>query len=625
MGFISQMAGKQNGRALWDRAFGTNKEERSTKLPNDDNNFRGDHGRSSTSITGSTSNLARFLSSYRSKVPGGWSDDRWSETRAFTGITYVALHRTGLQLMQAEFQVFKKDPHHQDGERPLEPHEPEYALVTLLEKPNWKDSFGTMMYRINQQLDLTGTALNWIVPGKFNDQIVEMYTVPTAIAIPLPVQTPDLPQGGYQMQPIYPYGPFSSYPQPYSAAGARVPAEWMIPIQYPHPLLWYDGYSPLTALRLHIDELNNIDTSRWYAQRRGIDPSAVLNFDKEYGATPLPEEEIQRIQAQFEAQQQGPENVGNLFVSTPGAKLEPWGQTPDKMMWESGWDQLTGFILGAMGITKPAAGMVEDSSYATLFATIKQLNLLTLEPKCQLISSILTRRLAQFFGDDLIIKIRCRKINDHEITKGNVDQLLGMKGLPESVIRYCMTQMDMPVDDKMVADLSKAQDQQPGMPGQPGMVPGQEQEQQPAPEPPALGEDENAQVDGGEAARNAPRPGKLGEGSLGPRKGLNGYHTKNGHHPEEVERPFAILAKRLPDDFLTSRFSKPQPNVTVNVDQPQAPQVTVNIAMPEGMVHNVNPAPIVNNIIPPARKVEKQIQYSAQGYPVSITEREVKE
>lgn len=541
MGFISSLAKRQEGRALWDRAFGTNKEEGTKPNRTTDN-------QSQSSLLGSNLALARLINALRSKVPGNWSDDRYEQSRHFTGIPYIAIHRTGLQLMQAEFQIFHKDPRHPDGKRPVTEDEPEYDAVRLFENPNKKDSFGLLMYRTYQQLGLTGTSLSWIIPNHFGDKIVEMYSLPTALAQPIPVMTPDFPEGGYYMQPLYPNGPYSSYPTPISAAGARVPAQWVVPIQYPHPMLWYDGYSPLTALRLHIDEVESIDRSRWYSQFRGINPSAVLNFGdggKDSPASPLPEEEIDRIRTDFENDHQGPENLGRLLVSTPGAKLEPWGNTPDKMMYESGWEQLTSFLLGAFGITKPAAGMVDGSSYATLFAALKQLNVLTLDPICALIAGVYTRRILPFFGEGLMMEIRCKRIDDHDVTFAKVDKLVNCKGLPESVIRTVMDMMDIPIDEQMVADLSKAGQEQgggpPGMPGAPGQL-GQAPDQNTgaAPEPPALdgvpeanGTEEATTTDEEELAAGQPRPGNLGRGSLGPRKGLNGYyrkHQRNGVH-----------------------------------------------------------------------------------------------
>ena len=383
MGFISDLIdrtkafpGRDQGESLWRQVFGEDKEDtrRLVRPPTPG----GSWGRSN--IAGSAA-YKRLLQAMRSMAPGGWSDDRWEQSKHYVGITYVASHRTGEQMAQAEFNVFQKDEHAPKGKIPVKKGHPGYKLVELLEKPNNDDSFGDWLYRINQQMDLTGMGLTWMVPNKLGIPF-ELYSIPTAIAIPQPAINPEFPDGYYRIQPIYPYGPFSSYPTPSTAVGAPIPAEWMMRFKFPHPFLRYDGYAPLTALRLHLDEIESMDRSRWYSMKRVLNPSGVLNFEESEGMDPLPTEEIERIRTEFENEWQGAENTGRLFVATPGAKLEPWGAPPRDMEYHQGWDQLVSFVLAGMGITKPAAGMVEDSSYSTLFATLKQFHLLTLQPKC---------------------------------------------------------------------------------------------------------------------------------------------------------------------------------------------------------------------------------------------------
>lgn len=542
-----------DGRALWREVFGVNatsKEEGSRQQPV----AGGSYGRS---ITGTDAAIKRLVEAMRSRAPGGWSDDRWEQTmRHFVGIQYVAIHRCGEQMAQAEFQVFVKDEFHPDGRRPVKKNDPPfpgynvkpYELVEILEKPNNDDSFGDLMYRWNQQMDLTGSALTWMVPNQLGTPY-ELYSIPTCTAIPQPTVNPDFPHGYYRIQPVYPYGPFSSYPTPASAVGAPIPAEWMLRFCYPHPLLRYDGYSPLTALRSHIDQHESMDRSRWWQMKRTINPSAVLNFEDMEGSEPLPEPEIDRIKAEFEATFMGTENVGQLFVAAPGSRLEPWGGRPVDMDYPAGWEQLASFILGGgFGITKQAAGMIEDSSYSTLFATLKQLYWLTLEPKVNRIASKLTRHLAPFFGPDLIVVVRCKPINDHEITSQKISQGLQCRCITKNEVRKLL---DLPVvqepwGDEMAGVDPLADPLATGMPvegvdanGQPvaagGMGP-----DLPNPE----GVMDALQGEGGEikyntdrpehdrdepmeVTRNRPRTGRIGRGSVGPEKSLGQKQTKS--------------------------------------------------------------------------------------------------
>lgn len=520
--------GKQTWREVFNIAKEDSHKQQQPVIPG------GNWSRSSLSTNAST---ARLVQAMRSSAPGSWSDNRWEQTNHFVGITYAALHRISEMLAQSEFQVYIKDSNHQDGKRPVKRGDSGWDLVKLLEKPNHDDTFGELLYKINLQMGLTGTSLTWMLPNVLGTPM-ELYSIPTAIAIPQATMNVEFPHGYYRIQPVYPYGPFSSSPTPASAVGAPIGAQWMIKIKYPHPLLHYDGYSPQTAMRLHLDEIEQMDRSRWYNMKRGISPSAVLQFTKD-NAQPLPEEEIARIHAEMENSFMGPENAGQFYVATPGASLEQWGNKPIDMDYQSGWDQLVSFVLGAgFGITKPAAGMVEDSSYSTLFATLKQLQLITLGPQANRIAAKLTRHLAPFFGDDLIVEIKTQRIDDHEILSGKLSQLAGASALTINELRKAL---DWPITDQEFGKERVGMPPQPeapgGMPGMeggglealmggaPGADPGAIGEAGGGdglgpPLPPALGSEEEVYDNGEvpEIAQGRPQAGKLALGAHGPIK-----------------------------------------------------------------------------------------------------------
>lgn len=533
MGYIAEMARKsstkdklslQGGRVYWREVFGTNKEE--SKKPTAIEG--GSHGRSMVS---SDTAIKRLLQAMRSMAPGGWSDDRWEQSRHFFGITYVGIHRQNEMFMQADFEIFHKvpkSPKNPDGKIPVTENDPPqgdrfckpYDLVKLLEKPNRDDCFGDLMSNWNLNMDLTGMGLTWMVPNQLGVP-VELYPIPTPLAIPQPAVNPDYPDGYYRIQPVYPYGPFSSYPTPTSAVGAAIPAQWMMRFKYAHPFLRYDGWSPMTALRQQIDGFEDIDKSRTNSMRRSIRPSAVLNMEDMEGAQALPEPEIDRIRAQFAEAHMSPDNHGNLIVAAPGAHLEQWGQNPVDMDYPNGWDQLSSFILGGLGTTKPAAGMSEDSNYATLFATLKQLYWLTLDPKAHRIAQKLTRHVAPFFGDDLIVEIKCRRIDDHEITFQAIDKGIQAKCITKNEIRH---KLEWPLTeeewgDDIAGDPSPKEEEQQQQQAQ------QQQEQQQMQSGEQNGIKKGAlqndkPKEDKEMEKGRPNPGSLGHGSLGPRKGL---------------------------------------------------------------------------------------------------------
>lgn len=538
-GFSVPNRGGHPNAPHWDRAFNTHKER-----PSRQSATEGRPGPPRTEDAfqwgGSTAQKDAFinlLNAVRSRAPGGWSDNRYEQANHLIGIVYACIRPIATQLQQTEFQLFKRDDSLPDGKRPVTPDDPAerqwckpYDLVKLLQRPNNRDSWGKLMYRWAQQKWLTGSALTWLVPNQFGVPF-EMYSVPTATAIPQPVTNPNFPDGYWRIQPIYPYGPFSSLPTAATAVGALIPARWMLQFSFPHPFLWYDGYSPLSALRLHIDEITSIDTGRWYANKGVMNPPAVVNPTSDGGdaAEPLPESEINRVVAMLESQFQGMDNVGRILFGSPGYKIEPWGQTPDKMMFESGWDQLMNFIAGAFGVTKPVMGMTDDASYSTLFASLKQFSLQTIQPECDDIAAELTHHLAPFFGDDLILEIRSSRINDHEVKKEKMSLLAQNKAITYNELRK---EMDLPVTEEPWGEERVGMDESQGG-GMPGMeeAPGAEEENSVSegfPEPPPLEEEEDT-----EAGAERPSPGPLGAGSLGPRKSLYQQIRKviaNGHY-----------------------------------------------------------------------------------------------
>lgn len=420
-------------RASWRETFKpTNKEDKPDQT--------GPKGRS---IAGYEASVRYLLNALRSRSPGGWTDNRYEQSRHFFGIPYIAGHRGAEQFAQSEFRVYQKDPDHPEGKRPVaeDDDSPGGRLIHLLKCPNSEDTWGEICYAWSLQMDLTGMALTWVVPNALGEPI-ELYSIPTALAIPQPVTNPDFPHGYYRIQPLHPYGPFSTWPSPVSAAGAPIPAQWMMRMKFPHPLFRYDGYSPQTGMRLLIDEIESIDKSRWYAQQREIHPSAVLNFDADSEAQPLPEEEIMRIRAEMEADFQGPDNKGRLYVATPGAKLEAWGTSPKEMDYVTSWDQLAGSLFAGLGIPKPVAGVVDGSSYSQLFAALKQYHLLTLQPKLNRIAGVLTRFLAPMFGEDLIVELRTPRIDDHEVKSGKLRILIEAKAISKNELRQ---ELELPV------------------------------------------------------------------------------------------------------------------------------------------------------------------------------------
>lgn len=523
----------ETDRNSWRRSFTiTDKEDGSSRL---DPRKGVDQGGFNSSATSSDNAFKRLLQGMRSRAPGTWTDDRYEQSRHFHGTAYVAIHRLCTMFSQAEFDVTERPPGVLDPnqEKPTKSKEGE-ALVKYLQAPNWRDSFGSWMYRITQQKWLTGSALDWDIPNVFG-QPVEHYVIPTALAIPQSTMNPQFPEGFYRIQPTYPYGPFSSYPTPYSSVGAPIDARWITRFQFPHPLLWYDGWSPLTGLRLSIDALEMSERSQFYKMKASINPSGVLNFENVDGAEPLPEAEVERIRAEWENLFQGVDNHGRLIVMPPGGKLDEYGRAPLEMDYTDSWAQKSSFVLGGLGITKPAAGMIEDSSYSTLFATLKQVNVLTVQPECDDLASCITRQKASRFGPNLIVKIRAKRIDDHDIMFQKLKILIDAKAITYNQL---FKELDMPATEEawgeerigereaqmeQEAMAAEANGMSIGEPAKPSPFKPGQKEREPTQMKPANAEMEGADEDAERAREN---PGALGRGALGPRDKI---HDRKGY------------------------------------------------------------------------------------------------
>ncbi len=544
MGFLSEklghkstasFQGSEDSRKKWDQVFArSDKETTSRAVSISKPTPGGDWARSATE----GASIVRLIQALRSKAPGGWSDDRWAQSKKWMGVWYIAGHRLCTLFQQSKFTIYQKDPNHPDGKRIARGPGVDEA-IQLLEKPNKQDSFGKWFYRLKQQKLLTGTALNWKVPDGLGTPR-EMYIMPTSTMIPQPVINPQYPDGFYRVQPLYPYGPFSSYPTPSTSVGAPVPGQWVDRFMYPHPMLFYDGWSPLTALQKEMDEFEMIGRSRWYKMNKSINPAAVLQSENAEGAIALPEAEINRIVAIIEAAFMGPENAGQLFVSAPGYRLEEFGSRPIDMDYQSGWEQLLGYLMAGIGITKVAAGMVEDSSYATLFATLKQLYFLEIEPECDDVADTLTRNLLPYFGDDLILEIKPKRIDDHEITFAKIGIAMQAIAIKKNEVRKML---DMPLTaepwgEDMAGDPSPKMEEQQQQMAMGGMGGGGEEQGGEDPFGNSGSPDETKQEPTA-VSQSRPSTGSLGQGSAGGPGARKSLDKIKG-----LEKTLQILQKR---------------------------------------------------------------------------------
>ncbi len=174
--------------------------------------------------------------------------------------------------------------------------------------------------------------------------------------------------------------------------------------------------------------------------------------------------------------------------------------------------------------------MIEDSSYSTLFATMKQLYWQTLDPMSNRISNHLTRKLAPFFGDDLIVEVRCKRIDDHDVKNAKLQLLMAGKAITKNELRkeceFPLTPEDwgsemagMVAEDEMATG-GKTSGSGVVMEG--GESPSTQQQQEAERLLPA------------EISASRPDPGKMGLGAAGrfDTVGMSRKPTANGFHED---------------------------------------------------------------------------------------------
>lgn len=356
-------------------------------------------------------NYQYLLGALRSKAPGQWSQNLLELANHFTSAAFLAINTLANQTAACTKKVFERtlDPVEADIELPWSD-----PVCRMLDEPNDEDYWSDFMYQISQQLSLTGLALIWKPTYTSGEIPKELYVLPSSSCLPMP-PSPIYPNGSYLVQPYYPYGPFSTVPSYQSAAGARIPAEQVIRIKNPHPILRYDGYAVLTAIRRQVDTVDAIDFARWSTQQQGVDTSLVLQFDPEvYQIDNQPD--LNRLRVQFESMYSGPRNASRFLplpVGTTATKLQ---NSPSEMAWQEGWRQLLDFTLAAYGTPAPIAGLSDASTYATLYASLRQFNLISLNPHLLKVQNKLNSGLVhQYFGHDLYLKLDSQAINDEDM------------------------------------------------------------------------------------------------------------------------------------------------------------------------------------------------------------------
>lgn len=360
-----------------------------------------------------------LLAGLRANAPGAWSADRLRQANHFIGISFTAisamcdgvssgtLEVTDMD-MEKEIQnyVQKSVVHQHVGVKVPYDHE----VHELFRDPNPNDTCKDLIYKTVQQLCLTGNSLTWMVPNRLALPS-ELYSIPTALAYPVPYSQA-WPRGAWRLTPLYPYGPFAVLPTPVATAGAVVPADDVLHIKMPHPLLTWDGYSPLTAGARQIDLMEMMDDARWSAMEGGINPSMIFEVNPEQSGVNFNQDMLDSFIARLTQRYANTKNFGKGMVLPPGVSGSPTSHAPAEMAFEGGWEQMRDFILSLWRVPKGVVGITESSSYAALYASLKQFALIGLKPMAERIAEHWTKKLGRKWKKSLVISLPLPALDD---------------------------------------------------------------------------------------------------------------------------------------------------------------------------------------------------------------------
>ena len=369
-----------------------------------------------------------LLSQLRRDPPGQATDNRLVQSFKDTGIPYLAITaianalagstvRVKLRNDSPDIQVVAKsatqaNAHQRDHELVDAPRD--HPLCKLFTRLNPNDTFEDVMTDIVLQYCLTGTAPIWLVPSKLGPPC-ELYVLKTGLMLAGPA-SPEYPGGTWRYQQYYPAGPYGMMPSPASGMGILIDARQVKRFRLRHPLWSWDGYSPLTAGGVQLDVLNAIDESRKSAMDHGFNPDAIATVA---GAS---SDSLARVRADFENKHGGARNARKIaFTNGTGIDIKPLSTNPKEMDYGSGWDQMVKYALALFGVPPGTAGIAEATSYAQLYASLRQFYSLKMQPLAKALGSFLTKHLAETVDPDAVIQIDVPDIDDKEFEQKKWD------------------------------------------------------------------------------------------------------------------------------------------------------------------------------------------------------------
>ncbi len=361
----------------------------------------------------------QYLAGLESAAPISWLSGHLTEEQRNDGAVFVAIKVLMAQAANAECKPFRwEDDARQGGDKDKKKYLPRtHEISRLLNRPNRWDSGRDMRKKYVQQKCLTGTWLGWRVDNGF-DRPKAIWNVRTGTYSPVSM-SPQWPEGAYRIMPFFP-GPFGMIPGALQAGGVIVGADHMLVSRDPHALTDKEGQSTLDAMSRPLDTLEAIDLARQSVMMRAPVPSGTLELDSNVKQP----DAAQMLRLQIELKQMigNAKRAGMPAVLGPGQKWVPSEMKGIELPWVESWKQLVAFVMSAFGITKELGFTSEASSYAALYASLKQFNLFTLVPLLEDLMDCLNMQLIwPFWGEEYGVEYAPRQVADEELLERQLE------------------------------------------------------------------------------------------------------------------------------------------------------------------------------------------------------------
>ncbi len=374
----------------------------------------------------------------RRDVPGAWTADRLNQSQHNDGVTYIAINALMTAIRSSTLQVNRKrkpiafDSESGVGSRVVKslpstgtstdskkfvPFDDEnHALVKLLAMPNQTETINELLAQLVQQIMLTGSGLLWMNVDRLGLP-QELYVLPTALCYAQP-PSPTYPYGYQRVTSYYPAGAYGILAYPGAGGGVPIDNRNIMRFKQPHPLWRWDALSPLTAGSVQLTILEAIDQARFSAMESGMTTDAFIT------AMGQSQEQMNAWMEQVRQNNVGKRNhrkimaLGGESSEKGDVKVTFPNVSAKDMDYSAGWDQMSGFCLSLFGVPKAVANFTDASSYAQLFAALKQFHTLTLVPLANWLSKWMTLHLCQqCYGPQYSIQIDVPAIDDADMAE----------------------------------------------------------------------------------------------------------------------------------------------------------------------------------------------------------------